>query len=557
MAQTRKRLGDLLVEAGMITEEQVKEALNNKKPDQKLGDVLLELGFITEQQLIEVLEFQLGIPHVSLNRYPIDSSVVKLISKDFARRNGLIPLKREGDKLMVAMADPMDYIAVDDLKMATGFQIETAIASKQDIFKAIYKYYDIQESYDQMQVEEGDGADSFLNPNALVDDDDEAPAIRLVNQILLQGLKQQASDIHIDPHEKKVLIRYRVDGMLQTERAIPKSMQNSLIARVKIMANLNITETRLPQDGRVKVSMDGGPVDLRIATLPTVFGEKIVIRILDLNQAITNLSQLGFNSIHFERFRKLLKQPSGMILLTGPTGSGKTSTLYAALNHLNTDDVNIVTVEDPVEYQIEGINQVQVNSDVGLTFATGLRSILRQDPNIVMVGEVRDRETAEIAVRASLTGHLVFSTLHTNNAIATIPRLIDMGVEPFLVMSSLSGIVAQRLVRRICQDCITSYEVTEEERAVFERRGIDVETLYYGQGCPSCQHTGYAGRMAVHEMFLVDDEVRRLVLNHEPMSKVREHALKNDMIFLIEDGLLKAKQAETTLQEVLRIAMDD
>ncbi|KGP90922.1 type II secretion system protein E [Pontibacillus chungwhensis BH030062] len=537
----RKRLGDLLKEAGMINEGQIKEALETKESGQKLGDVLLDKGYITEQQLIEVLEFQLGIPHISLYQYPIDTNLLSLISKDFARRNILIPISKEENEIVVAMNDPMDYYAIDDLQISTGFRISPVIATKDEIYQAINKYYNLHSGED-------------LEPS---DDPDDAPAIRLLNQMLQAGVQMKASDIHIDPQETKVLIRYRVDGVLRTEQGLSKSMQNSLTARVKIMANLNITEVRLPQDGRIKTFIDHTPVDLRISTLPTVYGEKIVIRILNLGSAMGKLSDLDFNKINYKRYLELVNQPSGLVLITGPTGSGKSSTLYASLNHLNTDDVNIITVEDPVEYQLDKINQVQVNANIGLTFSAGLRSILRQDPNIIMVGEIRDSETAEIAIRASLTGHLVFSTLHTNSAIATIPRLIDMDVEPYLVMSSVSGIVAQRLVRKICRDCKTAYTPTELEKELFHKRGLKVDTIYKGEGCNSCQHTGYRGRMAIQEVLTIDETIRKMMMNNRSMSQIKEYAWKKGMIFLVDDGLLKVKQGHTTTEEVLRVAKSE
>lgn len=555
MTNPRKRLGDLLVEAGLLKKVQLEDALRTKKQGQKLGDALLERALITERQLIEVLEFQLGIPHISLHRYPVDTSLMSIVSKEFARRNVLIPLKKNGDQILVAMADPMDYIAVDDLRMSTGFQIEQVIASKEEILQAINKNYSLDESMKDSSIDELEG--EIASGGATATGEDDAPIIKLVNQILLTGLQQKASDIHIDHQEKKILIRYRVDGVLKTERGLPKSMQNVLTARIKIMANLNITETRLPQDGRIKITLDFTPIDLRISTLPTIFGEKIVIRILDLGTTLNNLSQLGFNKINYQHFLNLIKQPSGIILITGPTGSGKSATLYAALNYLNSDEVNIITVEDPVEYQIEGINQVQVNTNVGLTFATGLRSILRQDPNIVMVGEIRDTDTAEIAIRASLTGHLVLSTLHTNSAIATIPRLIDMGIEPFLVVSSLSGIVAQRLVRKICRECKEEYPPSEMEKNLFERRGIKIGKTHRGTGCGSCNMTGYKGRVAIQEILVIDDELRQMMMNNKSMTAIRDHALQNGMIFLIDDGLLKVKQGVTTVEEILRVALDD
>ncbi|MCX8047472.1 MAG: ATPase, T2SS/T4P/T4SS family [Anoxybacillus gonensis] len=549
--QERKRLGDLLVEAGLITKEQLEETLKEKAPGQKLGDALLQRGYITEQQLIEVLEFQLGIPHVSLYRYPIDPKLMNLVPKEFAKRNMLIPLKQEGDRLFVAMADPMDFFAIDDLRLSTGFHIEVAIASKDDILRAINKYYDIDDS-----VEE------FLNiappqevreQEKLVEDD--SPIVRLVNQILQMAVEQRASDIHIDPHETKVVIRYRIDGILRTERALPKHMQGMLTARIKILANMDITEHRVPQDGRIKMNIDFHPVDLRVSTLPTIYGEKIVMRVLDLGAALNDLNKLGFNKLNLQRFIQLIEQPTGIVLITGPTGSGKSSTLYAALNRLNGEHVNIITIEDPVEYQLEGVNQIQVNPNVGMTFAEGLRSILRQDPNIIMVGEIRDRETAEVAIRASLTGHLVLSTLHTNDALSTVARLIDMGVEPFLVATSLSGVVSQRLVRRVCRDCQEEQEPTKREIDIFARRGLKIEKVMRGRGCPTCNMTGYKGRIALHELMVMSDEMRKVILNGEPLSKLREIAIKNKMIFLIDDGLLKVKHGNTTTEEVLRVSI--
>ncbi|MBW7650785.1 GspE/PulE family protein [Anoxybacillus sp. ST4] len=549
--QERKRLGDLLIEAGLITKEQLEETLKEKAPGQKLGDALLQRGYITEQQLIEVLEFQLGIPHVSLYRYPIDPKLTNLVPKEFAKRNMLIPLKQEGDRLFVAMADPMDFFAIDDLRLSTGFHIEVAIASKDDILRAINKYYDIDDSVEEfLNIAP---AQEVREQEKLVEDD--SPIVRLVNQILQMAVEQRASDIHIDPQETKVVIRYRIDGILRTERALPKHMQGMLTARIKILANMDITEHRVPQDGRIKMNIDFHPVDLRVSTLPTIYGEKIVMRVLDLGAALNDLNKLGFNKLNLQRFIQLIEQPTGIVLITGPTGSGKSSTLYAALNRLNGEHVNIITIEDPVEYQLEGVNQIQVNPNVGMTFAEGLRSILRQDPNIIMVGEIRDRETAEIAIRASLTGHLVLSTLHTNDALSTVARLIDMGVEPFLVATSLSGVVSQRLVRRVCRDCQEEHEPTKREIEIFARRGLKIEKVMRGRGCPTCNMTGYKGRIALHELMVMSDEMRKVILNGESLSKLREIAIKNKMIFLIDDGLLKVKQGLTTTEEVLRVSI--
>jgi len=545
--QERKRLGDLLVEAGMITEEQLQEALREKVPGQKLGDVLVQRGLITEQKLIEALEFQLGIPHVSLYRYPIDIKLTKLVPKDFAKRHMLMPLKCEGDRLLVAMADPMDFIAIDDLRLSTGFHIETAIASKDDILRAISKYYNLDIPVEEFL--------DIMSPQTTEDarGEEDSPMVRLVNQLIQVAVEQKASDIHIDPQETGVLVRYRIDGVLRTERTLPKSMQNALTSRIKILANLDITEHRIPQDGRFKINLDFRPVDLRVSTLPTVFGEKIVMRILDLSNAINDLSKLGFHKINYERFVQLLERPGGFILITGPTGSGKSSTLYAALNRLNREDVNIITIEDPVEFQIDGVNQIQVNPNVGLTFAAGLRSILRQDPNVVMIGEIRDRETAEVAVRAALTGHLVLSTLHTNDSISTITRLIDMGIEPFLIASALNGVLSQRLVRRVCLDCRQEHPATKGEIEIFAKRGLKIDRVVRGKGCPVCNMTGYKGRIAIQELMVMTDEMKQVIFNKQPLSKLRELAIRNRMLFLIDDGLLKVKQGLTTTEEVLRV----
>jgi type IV pilus assembly protein PilB len=553
MKQTRKRLGDLLVEAGLITEQQLQTALAEKKSGQRLGDALLQQGFITEQQLIEVLEFQLGIPHITLFRYPFDTKLFSLIPKETAKRNILIPLKKEGDKLFVAMADPMDFFAIDDLRLATGFQIETAIATKDDIIKAINKYYDMEDNFDEIV---GDQAQPEIVRDETITDQD-SPVVRLVNQILLNAVTAKASDIHIDPQETKIAVRYRVDGVLRTERILPKNTQGVLTARIKIMSNLDITEHRTPQDGRIKVNVELHPIDLRVSTLPTVFGEKIVMRILDLSSTLNDINKLGLNRLNLERFNKLIESPSGIVLITGPTGSGKSSSLYAALNKLNSEEVNIITVEDPVEFQIEGINQIQVNPNIGMTFAAGLRSILRQDPNIIMIGEIRDKETADVAIRASLTGHLVLSTLHTNDSLGTITRLVDMGVEPFLVASSLNGIVSQRLVRRVCRDCKEEHKPTIRELEIFKSRGITIEKVLRGRGCSSCNMTGYKGRIAIHEVLVVNDELRRLIMNRESMTKLKDLAVKNKTIFLIDDGLLKIKQGITTTEEVLRVAIPE
>ncbi|MBT2735783.1 GspE/PulE family protein [Bacillus sp. ISL-7] len=551
MRQARKKLGDLLIEEGLITPEQLQTTLDEKDAAQKLGDALLQRGYLTEQQLVEVLEYQLGIPHVGLFHYPFDTNLFSLITKETAKRNLIIPLKRDGNKLFVAMANPMDFIVIDDLRLSTGFHIEPAIATKDDILRTINKYYDVDDGLDEL-LDELPLNDRDRNEDVT---DQNSPIVRLVNQILINAVIQRASDIHIDPQETKVVVRYRVDGVLRNERILPRNMQSVLTARIKIMSNLDITEHRVPQDGRIKLNLDFHPVDLRVSTLPTVYGEKIVMRLLDMGSTLNDLSKLGFNSLNMKRFSEMIEKPTGIVLITGPTGSGKSSTLYAALNRLNSEAVNIITVEDPVEYQLEGINQIQVNPNVGMTFAAGLRSILRQDPNIIMVGEIRDKETAEVAIRASLTGHLVLSTLHTNDSIGTVTRLIDMGVEPFLLASSLSGIVAQRLVRKVCRDCAETQEPSKREIEIFAKRGMKIDKITRGKGCSFCSMTGYKGRLALHEVLVINDEMSRAMMNGESFQKMKELANKNKTIFLLDDGLLKVKQGLTTTEEVLKVAI--
>ncbi|PZD93145.1 type II secretion system protein GspE [Paenibacillus sambharensis] len=549
MAIVKKRLGDLLVESRIISQEQLQEALaEQSKSKQKLGDLLITQGYITEQQLIEVLEFQLGIPHVSLYKYQIDPTITQIIPESLARRYQAIPFHKEGGKLMVAMADPLDYFAIEELRMSTGFRIEPAISSKDELQRAIARHYGLQDSMSQMMVELP--SQEEIRETEITDED--SPVVRLVNQMIQQAVQLQVSDIHVDPGEGNVAIRYRVDGVLRTERMIPKQMQGFITARLKIMARLNIAERRLPQDGRIKMQVDYRTVDIRVSTLPTIHGEKIVLRILDLSIGVKALDHLGFGSHNHQAFKSMIEKPYGIILITGPTGSGKTTTLYSALHHLNQEGVNIMTLEDPVEYQLEGINQVHVNPGIGLTFAAGLRSILRQDPNIVMVGEIRDTETAEMAIRASLTGHLVLSTLHTNDSVSTVTRFRDMGIETYLIASSLVGVVAQRLVRRICPDCKKAYEPSEQEAIYLKSRGIVADKLHKGTGCGSCNKTGYRGRLAVHEVLALNDRLRQLIAQGATIQELREEAKAAGMVQLMDDGLEKVKLGATTLQEVLR-----
>lgn len=535
----KKKLGDLLKEAGLVTEYQITEALEQKKRGQKLGDALVEQGYITEKQLLDVLEIQLKLDSVSLYQYPIDVGLIELVSRDFARSKLILPIHREQNRLIVAMNDPLDFYAIEEIEFSTGYMVQPVIATRDDLLQTINRLYDLEE----IVLERIEGQD--------------APAVRVFDQLLETGVSIHASDIHLEQQESQVAVRYRVDGVLRTDRPIPRSLMSALVARIKIMAGLDVTETRLPQDGRISAKVMDKKINLRVSTLPTMFGEKVVIRILDMSNVFKKVSDIGLEKNVLESYQQLIKEPSGLILITGPTGSGKSSTLYGSLNELNHSDSNIVTIEDPVEYQLEGINQVQVNAPIGLTFAKGLRSILRQDPNIIMVGEIRDKETAEISVRAALTGHLVFSTLHTNSAIEAIPRLLDMGVEPYLVVSALSGVMAQRLVKRVCKDCAYKRPANETEKDVFARRGLEIDEITLGTGCDVCRHTGYRGRMAIHELVVVTDEIKSMLMSQASVQDIKKHVTQQGIHFLLDDGLKKIQQGQTTLEEVLRVASFD
>jgi type IV pilus assembly protein PilB len=548
-----KRIGDLLVEAGVLSEENLQKALQQQKHlKMKLGDVLISQNYITEQQLIEVLEFQLGIPHVQLFRQKIDPKIVHLVPQKLAEQHVLLPLRAEGNQLVVAMADPLDYFALDELRMITGYRISPVIASKAELERAIKRFYGLQESVDQiMQNLQGQ---EDRDTNALPPDDEHSPVVKTVNQIIVQAVQIGASDIHLDPQDDGLRIRYRVDGIMRTEQSLPPHMQSVILARIKIMANLDVAERRMPQDGRVEMTVDYRRVDIRISILPTIHGEKVVMRILDPKASLKDLDRLDLSASNYRKFEQAITSAYGIVLITGPTGSGKTTTLYSALNRLNSEEVNIITVEDPVEYQLHGINQVQVNPAAGVTFASGLRSILRQDPNIIMVGEIRDAETAEIAVRAAMTGHLVLSTLHTNSAVNAVTRLIDMGVEPFLIASALTCVVAQRLVRRVCPHCAVDVPVREEERSLLAEYGFQMDTMKRGKGCAECARTGYRGRMGIHEVLVADETLRSMIMRRRSDSEYRRHAVDQGMTVMFADGLEKVRQGLTTLEEIMRAA---
>lgn len=551
----RRRLGALLIEAGVINEVQLQSALANKGEKEKLGDYLIKGNLLTEQQLIEFLSRQLGVPQIQLSQYEINSEVVQLVPKELAKRAGLVPVRREKNKLFIAMIDPMDFFAIEEVRMATGFQIETSITSKDELYRAITKYYDLQESM-AAALEDYNVVGTEQPADEMIENEDSA-VIRLVNHIISNGVAQRASDIHFDPQETGMIIRYRIDGVLLNDRTLPKKMQSVVTTRVKIMGQLNITEYRIPQDGRIKSTFNFKPIDIRLSTLPTVYGEKIVMRILDLSNAANDILRLGFSAKNERLFLDMIQRPNGIVLITGPTGSGKSSTLYAGLKELNSNEVNIITVEDPVEYRLEGINQIQVRDEVGMTFAAGLRSILRQDPDIIMLGEIRDLETAQIAIRASLTGHLVLSTLHTNSAVESISRLQDMGIEPFLITSSLIGIVSQRLVRRICRDCGSQEIPTQEERVFLEKIQEFKGTIMKGRGCPVCNYTGYYGRIAIQEVIPINREIKDLILLKSANRIIVDHLRQMGYQSMLDDGVGKVIQGLTTVAEIMKVTIDE
>jgi len=552
----KKRLGDLLVDLGVISEEQLHEALQiQKKTGSKLGKILIDKGFITPEELIEVLEFQLGIPHVNLEKYFVDPEAVKTIPESLAKRLKAIPIKKEDGKLLVAMSDPLDLFAIDDIKMTTGFEVQPVIASEEDIDKVINKFYGLKESIEKAVEEvlpDFYEEDFNLQTNEF-ETSAEAPVAQLVNDLIEQAIKETASDIHIEPQEDGLRVRYRVDGHLYEKTKLPKRLHTTLIARIKIMASMDIAEKRLPQDGKIKFITDKKDIDLRISTLPTVYGEKAVIRILDRRSILLDINELGFSEDNVKALRSIIKAPHGMILVTGPTGSGKTTTLYSILNEINSVEKNIITLEDPVEYSLRGINQVQINPRAGLTFASGLRSILRQDPNVIMVGEIRDTETVKIAVRAALTGHLVLSTLHTNDAASAVTRLIEMGVEPFLVASSVIGVIAQRLVRKICENCKQQYILEDKEASMFFGESNSKIKLYKGKGCRFCNNTGYKGRTAVGEVMRITPAHSELINKKASSDQLKKFSIKQGMNTLKEEGLKLVKNGITTLEEFMRV----
>jgi type IV pilus assembly protein PilB len=551
------QLGALLVASKLLTQEQLDVALAEQATTNKsLGRILIDDGLLREADLVSVLAGQLGLEFVDLENHSIDASAAGLISDALARRYQALPIGWEDGKLVLAMADPGNVFAIDDIRTITKSEVKVVVSTPALVLAAIDKYHRMDgeaEDISAQAVSELESEEDLSNIREVVED---APIVKLVNLLISQAVNDRASDIHIEPTERDVRVRYRIDGVLHEVMRPHKSIQSGIISRLKIMADLNIAERRVPQDGRVALNINGKQVDLRVATLPTVYGEKIVMRILDKSTALLKLSDLGFLDRNYERFEQSFKKPYGTILVTGPTGSGKSTTLYATLNILNEETKNIVTVEDPVEYRLSGINQVQVHNKAGLTFAGALRSILRQDPDIVLVGEIRDRETATIAIEAALTGHLVLSTLHTNDAATTPTRLIEMGVEPFLVASALDCIVAQRLARRICDKCKQGYRPDMSE---LQAAGWDVETegeapeIFRPVGCSTCGKTGYRGRFAVHEVMPVTEEIERLIVEREHSEDIKKMAVAQGMLTLRQAGLTQVRAGYTSIEEILRV----
>jgi len=564
------RLGEILIKESLITQEQLTKALDFQRTNGgKLGSCLTKMGFITDDDITGVLSRQYGVPSINLKFYEIDPNVIKLIPQDTALRYQVIPLSRVGSVLTIAMTDPTNVFAMDDIKFMTGFNVEPVVASESAIGEAITRFYggsdaDSEELSKMMKdlVDDEElelaAEEAELDAASLEKAAEEAPIIKLVNLILTDSVKRGASDIHLEPYETEMRVRFRVDGMLQTVMSPPLRLKDAMSCRIKIMAKLDIAEKRLPQDGRImiKYRADGKKkeLDFRVSSVPTLYGEKIVMRLLDKENLRLDMTKLGFEPESLKKFERQILKPYGMVLVTGPTGSGKTNTLYSSVSRLNTVDTNIMTAEDPVEFQLGGINQVQMKEQIGLNFAAALRAFLRQDPNIILVGEIRDFETAEIAVKAALTGHLVLSTLHTNDAPSTISRLMNMGIEPFLVATSVNLICAQRLVRRICSNCKEELDVPEQALvdAGYSPEEAKKTKIYHGKGCSTCNKGGYKGRTGLYEVMEINDELRELILVGASALELKKKAIEQGMITLRRSGLIKVALGQTTMEEVLR-----
>jgi type IV pilus assembly protein PilB len=570
--QMVRRLGDLLVAEGLITEAQLRAALGDQKGKaDKLGSVLVRQGSITEEQLIGFLSRQYGIPSITLANLDIDAETLRLVPPHIAKKYEVLPVKRIGGTLTLAMSDPTNVFALDDIAFMTNLQILPVVAPQAAIRKALDKNYESAQPVSSMtdmmseitgdasnvEVVEDEQAGAQVDVFELKESADEAPVVKLVNMVLVDAIRKGASDLHWEPYEKTFRIRFRVDGVLHEMLSPPKRLEPAIISRLKIMSNLDISERRLPQDGRIKLRYGQREIDFRVSILPTIFGEKAVLRILDKEALQLDMTKLGFDPWSYEKFGHAIHQPYGMVLITGPTGSGKTTTLYSAISTINSPEHNIMTAEDPVEYNLKGVNQVQVNEGVGRTFAAVLRSFLRQDPDVILVGETRDLETAQISIRAALTGHLVFTTLHTNDCPSTVARLVDMGVQPFLLSSALLLILAQRLGRRICKECREPIEGHEDDLVpyghVSEGRGR--VTFFKGKGCQTCNFTGMKGRVALYELMPITEELRSIILKGGQTAEIREMAQSQGMKTLRQAGLMKVLEGTTTVEEVLRVTL--
>jgi len=551
----RKKLGDVLIEKGYITPEQLARALKQQATSGlRLGDQLVESGVISETQLLDAISDRLGIPRLSLEAMVIDPMVVQRVPVDLARRYTLIPVFAVGNTLTLAMADPLNILAVEEVKYRTGCDIKRAVATISEIKKAIDDYYSVADSIEGLMAGQTEGPESRPADTTLSDEAEaQTPVIKLVNLIIAKAIKEKASDIHIEPDDTALRVRYRLSGAMREEASPPKSMQKELVSRIKIAANMDVSEKRLPQDGRFVSTVDGAAIDLRVSTLPTIHGEKVVIRILDQRNLTRSFSELGFRDKLQDAWQSVIRKSEGLILLSGPTSSGKTSTLYATLQDINSIDKNIITVEDPVEYSIPLINQVQINEKAGLTFPSTLRAMVRQNPDIIMIGEIRDAETAQMAIRSSLTGHLVFSTIHTNDAPSAITRLVDIGIESYMVMAALKGVLAQRLVRVNCPGCLKSYRPSD---ALLARAGLtDLANLVdfkHGTGCNHCKMTGYAGQTGIFEYLEITSEIAELIYEGASLSRIRESGRKTGYLPLFEAGLEKVTSGAITLEELLK-----
>jgi len=562
------RIGELLVREKMLSLQQLQQAQDEaKRTGKRLGATLARLGYVDDQRLTQFVAKQYSLPSINLAEIEIEQNVLKLIPREICEKHQVIPVRRNGPTLIVAMADPSNIYAIDELKFLTQYNIEPVVASEAGLETALSRYYDKGPDLDQMvgelDVDDVDFAsmtDDTVNVVDLENQAGEAPVVKLCNAILLSAIKKKASDIHVEPYEKSLRVRFRIDGILQEEMRPPLKLRNAITSRLKIMASLDIAERRLPQDGRIKLKIGGNrEMDFRVSVLPTLYGEKIVMRLLDKNTLQLDMTKLGFDQRPLEDFKLAIKKPYGMVLVTGPTGSGKTTTLYSALSELNTIDRNISTAEDPVEFNLHGINQVQMHEDIGLNFATALRAFLRQDPNIIMVGEIRDFETAEIAVKAALTGHLVLSTLHTNDAPSTVSRLLNMGIEPFLVTASVNLVLAQRLARRICQDCKIPAEKHPEalQKMGMSETQIAKAQIFKGRGCGNCNNTGYKGRVALYEVMPFTDPLKELVLQGASAAEIKAEMIRGGTQSLRLAGIAKILEGMTTPEEILRTTVED